>query len=309
MMKLNLKKISAFALAVGLSVAAATAGAQTPGTQTLVRFSTDAGPVDIELYDDSAPQTVANFLSYVRSGAYDGSFFHRLVRGFVLQGGGLRYNNTASPVITPIPTQAPVANEFSPNRSNVRGTVAMAKLDGNPNSATNQWFVNLADNAANLDAQNGGFTVFGRVTAPSMAVADKLANSYRVVNASACTNLGAVVSVMNQTPMWITPANCESVSAGHLMLVKARELSRNSSTTPSERIFNYLEAAYATLIYPPSPATQSGGGFVFRYYAPSQTYVGIKDDQLYALVLSRGSELIPLGSVSEWLAAAQTNGY
>lgn len=309
MMNLNLKKVAAFALAVGLSAAGAAAWAQSAGTTTLVRFTTAAGPVDLELYDGSAPKTVANFLNYVRTGAYDGSFFHRLVRGFVIQGGGFRYSDDTNPNISVIPTHAPVVNEFSTSRSNLRGTVAMAKVGGNPDSATNQWFVNLADNAANLDGQNGGFTVFGRVTAPSMAVVDRLANSYRLVDASACTPLGAAVTAMSQTPMWATPASCESVTASHLMQVTARELLRTSTAPATERVFNYLEAAYATLIHPPSQATQTGGGFSYRYYPATQTYVGVKDDQLYALALSQGTTPLALGSLSQWLATAQSQGY
>lgn len=308
-MRFNLKKVAALGVALGLSMAAAASWAQTAGTTSLVRFTTAAGPIDIELYDEGAPKTVANFLSYVRTGAYDGSFFHRLVRGFVMQGGGLRWSDTASTKISSIPANAPVVNEFSATRSNVRGTVAMAKVDGNPDSATNQWFVNLVDNAANLDAQNGGFTVFGRVTVPSMAVVDRLANNFRVVNASACTPLGAAVSVMSQTPMWATPANCESVTASHLMQVTARELLRTSSASATERVFNYLEAAYATLIYPPSQATQTGGGFTYRYYPATQILVGVKDDQLYALALSNGTTPVALGSLSQWLTTAQGQGY
>ncbi len=308
-MRFNLKKVAALGLALGLSVGAAAAWAQTAGTSTLVRFSTAAGPIDIELYDEAAPKTVANFLNYVRTGAYDGGFFHRLVRGFVMQGGGLRWSDTATTKISVIPTNAPVVNEFSATRSNLRGTVAMAKVDGNPDSATHQWFVNLADNAANLDAQNGGFTVFGRITAPSMAVVDRLANNYRVVNASACTPLGAAVSVMSQTPMWTTPANCESVTATHLMQFTARELLRTNAASATERVFNYLEAAYPSLIYPPTQATQTGDGFSYRYYPATQTYVGVKDDQLYALALSNSTSPLALGSLSQWLTTAQSQGY
>jgi len=90
----------------------------------------------------------------------------------VIQGGGYRYNpaNNTAPHID---TQPPIVNEFGV--SNTRGTVAMAKLGGDPNSATSEWFVNLADNSANLDTQNGGFTVFGRVIGDGMDVVDQIA--------------------------------------------------------------------------------------------------------------------------------------
>jgi len=141
---------------------------------TTVRLQTTLGIIDIQLYDEAAPLTVANFLSYVDSGAYTDSFIHRSVPGFVLQGGGYTWNSTTNSV-NAITANAPVANEYSATRSNLRGTVAMAKVGGDPNSATNQWFINLGDNSANLDNQNGGFTVFGKITDNSMAVVDAIA--------------------------------------------------------------------------------------------------------------------------------------
>ncbi len=144
-----------------------------------VRMQTALGPIDIELFDTDAPQTVANFLSYVESGAYNNSFIHRSIPGFVIQGGGYIWDSTSnSPVV--IPKKPPVVNEFNLLHSNLRGTIAMAKVGGNPNSATSEWFINLADNSANLDTQNGGFTVFGRVSAASMATVDTIANLPRV---------------------------------------------------------------------------------------------------------------------------------
>jgi len=104
----------------------------------VVRFSSNAGEFDIELFDGSAPRTVRNFLNYVESGRYDGTFVHRSVPGFVIQGGGFGLNG-AEPV--PVKTDAAVPNE--PRISNRRGTVAMAKVDGAPDSATSQWFINL----------------------------------------------------------------------------------------------------------------------------------------------------------------------
>ena len=142
--------------------------------RTHVRFNTNyidpAQPtvpqfIDIELFDDKAPLTVDNFLHYVLGNApssFDGTFFHRLVNGFVLQGGGY---NVVNPN-THINTLPPVHNEFHPGdaeTSNTIGTLAMAKNPGNPNSATAEFFFNLGNNAANLDTQNGGFTVFGKV--------------------------------------------------------------------------------------------------------------------------------------------------
>ena len=126
----------------------------------IVRMQTDLGAIDIEMFDTVAPQTVANFMNYVNDGDYDGTFFHRSIPGFVVQGGGYIANTPNGSILTDgaslIPTDPPVVNEF--NLSNLRGSIAMAKVGGDPDSATSQWFFNLDDNSANLDEQNGGFT-------------------------------------------------------------------------------------------------------------------------------------------------------
>ncbi len=136
---------------------------------TRIELETSLGTVTIDLLAGTAPATVQNFMNYVSAGDYDGSFFHRSVPGFILQGGGFRF---AAGQYTAIPKNPPVLNE--PCLSNTRGTIAMAKLGGDPDSATNQWFINLANNAAILDAQNGGFTAFGRVVS-GMNVLDAIA--------------------------------------------------------------------------------------------------------------------------------------
>lgn len=147
--------------------------------QTKVVVETNLGGIPITLYDEQAPLTVANFLGYVNRGDYNDVIFHRLVDGFVLQTGGFRETLvTQESLVEPIKTQFPIDNESWV--SNTRGTIAMAKLSGDPDSATSQWFVNLADNSANLDTQNGGFTVFGEVT--DFTTVD-LISSQPVVNA------------------------------------------------------------------------------------------------------------------------------
>ena len=138
---------------------------------TVVRFETVLGNFDVRLFDEDAPLTVQNFLNYVNDGDYNGSIIHRSSPGFVIQGGGYSYDPTV--IFDDIPSDGSVVNEFS--RSNVRGTIAMAKLAGDPDSATNQWFFNLTDNSANLDTQNGGFTVFGEVMGNGMVVVDEIA--------------------------------------------------------------------------------------------------------------------------------------
>ena len=139
---------------------------------TTVRVNTSLGDFSIELFDDVAPVTVANFLNYVNSGRFNGTLIHRSKPGFIIQGGILTCDSKAS-CLKPITTDATIQNEF--NVSNTRGTVSMAKVGGDPNSASSQWFVNLADNSKNLDDQNGGFTAFGRVVGDGMAIVDTIA--------------------------------------------------------------------------------------------------------------------------------------
>lgn len=141
---------------------------------TLVQFHTGLGDIDAELYDQDKPVTVQNFISLVQAGAYQNSFFHRCVPGFVLQGGGfLSFNPNSTNIIGPpysnfgqVGNFGPITNEFKvgPFHSNLYGSIAMAKTS-DPNSATSQFFFNLANNSASLDDTNnsGGFTVFGHV--------------------------------------------------------------------------------------------------------------------------------------------------
>jgi len=159
-----------------------------PAQATVVRMDIAVGgdqavqEVYIELFDQQAPVTVANFLKYIENSngdrRYDGTFIHRSIPGFIVQGGGFAYDPASGPfnaLLPHISVDTPITNEFDPSRSNLRGTIAMAKLGNDPDSATSEWFVNLADNSANLDNQNGGFTVFGRVLDPDMAIIDSIA--------------------------------------------------------------------------------------------------------------------------------------
>ena len=142
-----------------------------------VLIETPLGNIEIELLKDDAPNTVENFLQYIESGKYTGAFMHRSMPGFIIQGGGFTFSGSNPSGIIPF---ASVENEFK--LSNLRGTVAMAKIGNNPDSATSQWFINLADNSENLDNQNGGFTVFARVIGNGMAVADAI-SQLEIINA------------------------------------------------------------------------------------------------------------------------------
>jgi len=168
--------VSVGIMSIGIMASATQAG-------PVVRFNLDysvtdsSGPIDyfdVELFDTAAPITVANFLKYVNNGLYNNTIIHRDAKDFVMQGGGFtpEFSGTIPTALNPITSYGAIQNEFSPTRSNVRGTIAMAKLGNNPNSATNQWFVNLGDNSANLDNQNGGFTVFGQVIGKGMTLID-----------------------------------------------------------------------------------------------------------------------------------------
>jgi cyclophilin family peptidyl-prolyl cis-trans isomerase len=149
------------------------------GDNPVLSLNTNYGPIVVELFEDATPITVNNFLNYVNDGDYLESFFHRSVEDFVIQGGGFTTDSTTftdTDQFTDVLPDAEIQNE--PGISNLRGTFAMAKLGGNPNSATSQFFVNLTDNhatsGANLDTQNGGFTVFGQIL--DMTTADTIAD-------------------------------------------------------------------------------------------------------------------------------------
>ena len=137
---------------------------------TIVEVETNLGEFQINLYDNATPLTVANFLAYVQNGDFSDSVFHRSVSAFIVQGGAVVTDGNAA--LSAITTRPSVTNE--PVYSNVRGTIAMAKLGSSANSATSQWFFNLGNNASNLDNQNGGFTAFGEVIS-GMDVVDAIA--------------------------------------------------------------------------------------------------------------------------------------
>jgi len=160
--------------------------ARTAAANVVVVLQTVLGPIELELFDAAAPLTVANFLGYADSGAYDSSFIHRSVPNFVVQGGGFKISGAQIVAVAPSPPS--VANE--PGLSNVRGTVAMAKVGGQPNSATTQWFVNVVDNLF-LDTDNGGFTVFADVIS-GMPVVDSINTLIRVNAGSPFTELPVV---------------------------------------------------------------------------------------------------------------------
>ena len=127
-----------------------------------VQLQTSMGAITLELYPEKAPQSVENFLTYVRDGFYDGTIFHRVIDGFMVQGGGF------TPDYQRKSTRAPIENEADNGLSNATGTVAMARTR-DPHSATAQFFINVADNTfldhKSKTPRGWGYTVFGKVVA------------------------------------------------------------------------------------------------------------------------------------------------
>jgi len=149
--------------------APAAAADATHKEDSMVVMHTNLGDIEIEVLADAAPKTAANFLQYVRDGFYDGTIFHRVIPGFVIQGGGFTADYQQKP------TRDPIANESDNGLDNDRGTLSMARTS-DPDSATSQFFVNLSDNPP-LNARGGrpGYAVFAKVT-DGMDVVDKIAD-------------------------------------------------------------------------------------------------------------------------------------
>lgn len=149
-------------ISLGLSLALAVA---LPAWAQKVRIATSEGDIVLELDRAKAPKSVDNFLQYVKDGHYAGTIFHRVIDGFMIQGGGL------GPNMQEKPKRAPIALEAQNGLSNLRGTVAMARTS-DPDSATSQFFINVVDNPR-LDTYGGGYAVFGKVV-DGMDVVDKI---------------------------------------------------------------------------------------------------------------------------------------
>lgn len=146
---------------------AATFSVCTYAANTLVEMKTSMGNIEIELFNDKAPVSAKNFEDYAKANFYNGTIFHRVIPGFMIQGGGMDANMVEKQ------TKAPIKNESSNGLKNTRGTLAMARAN-NPNSATSQFFINVVDNDfLNKGSMNAGYAVFGKVT-KGMDVVDKI---------------------------------------------------------------------------------------------------------------------------------------
>ncbi len=157
-----MRLLPAVLLCLALPLAAQTKAPTKPKPR--VRLETSYGPVVLELEPELAPETVANFLRYVKEGHYAGTIFHRVIPGFMVQGGGLREDLTEKPTHAPIPNEAPAT--FKAGLKNVPGTVAMARQN-DPQSATAQFYINTNANPdldhKSLTPEGYGYCVFGRV--------------------------------------------------------------------------------------------------------------------------------------------------
>jgi len=169
MVRLLARMVRPLAAAGFIALVGATAMAQekaAPGVRVLL--ATSAGNITLQLDAEKAPRSVANFLEYVKAGHYDGTVFHRVIDGFMIQGGGF------TPDMVQKPTRAPIPLEARNGLKNERGTIAMARTSA-PDSATSQFFINVVDNQS-LDYPNpdgNGYAVFGKVVA-GMDVVDKI---------------------------------------------------------------------------------------------------------------------------------------
>ena len=154
-------RAATFLSAVSLLLASIGVATAHSGDKVMVEMHTSKGLITLELDAEKAPVTVANFIEYVNSGHFDGTIFHRVIPGFVIQGGGLESGMKEKP------TQTPIENEADNGLKNVTGSICMARTN-DPHSATSQFFINLKDNQfldhTEKSPQGWGYAVFGQVT-------------------------------------------------------------------------------------------------------------------------------------------------
>jgi cyclophilin family peptidyl-prolyl cis-trans isomerase len=282
----------------------------------IVELETSLGSICIELLDDQAPLTTQNFVNYLNRGDLDGAILNRALPGFVLQGGGFRVG--VGPLIETIPKDAPVTNEpctldedlaipvghFIEKcsvRGNVAGTLSMAKA-GDPscmnpvprpgpgecplpqfvNSATSEWFVNLADNRDNLDNQNGGFTVFAVILGDGLAVAQAIA-ALDILPHVTSYMVGAI-SAFGSLPVQQVPAY-SSLAAGCFDPTKLAGLVNTSQT---EYLRDPINVAFFHLLVSGACGTllASGGDYMED---PSQTACPSNDEPALQLIETMGS--------------------
>lgn len=268
---------------------------------TMVRLYTTLGPIDLALKDAEAPLSVANYLAYVKSGAYDGTFIHRNVPGFVVQGGGYKLVNGAAPHI---PTFAPIALEYGASRPNIRGSISMARTS-ELNSATSEFFLNLVDNTTTLGPGNaGGYAVFGQMTTPSLPAMDAIARLSNV-------NAGGAFSTL---PI-VSPLTGGVVRNENLVLINSA-VALPARTTQADRAFDYLEATYWQYLKPSGvgvSGTADAGGvtYYYRFYPASGSYLGlsVKDNVVFYLVPEVGPDITRFAPLADLMVDVVKAGY
>ncbi|MDO7086123.1 peptidylprolyl isomerase [Pseudocolwellia sp. AS88] len=239
--------VSIFTVATAISCLSANA--------TTVEFQTSQGNIHVNLFDEDTPETVANFLSYIEDGAYTDSIFHRSVADFIIQSGGYTVSGTEVSAIT---KNASVINE--PVFSNVEGTIAMAKIAGDPDSATSEWFFNLADNSANLDLQNDGFTVFGQVITEGDDGVETLATLDAIANVATCNAAG-----FSDLPLVDYSCNSDSapsqenfITINQVVIIDS-SASTAQNLTPVRNTLREPDVEPEPEVAPETPSNSSGG--------------------------------------------------
>jgi cyclophilin family peptidyl-prolyl cis-trans isomerase len=233
-------------------------------TNSTVRIDTSAGPINVTLFDTQAPQTVANFLNYAQTGAYDNSIFHRLVTNFVLQGGGYRFD-ASTHSLSAITTNPAIQNEFG--QSNTKGTLAMAQVGSDINSGTDQFFFNLVDNSSSLDSQK--FTVFGQVAgAADQAVLDAMAKTSVLDESKGDpTSPFNTIPLNNYPPTGATATNfpTDTTASNYLLIKDVAVVNRDEflkysvvSNSNPNLVSPVVNAADNSLLYLQYAANQTG---------------------------------------------------
>jgi cyclophilin family peptidyl-prolyl cis-trans isomerase len=271
---------------------------------TLVQFNIAGTNVIVELFDHDKPGTVQNFIHYVKAGIYTNTFFHQLTPGFCIQGGGYGTARRSSSELiattniydlysyasTALNGNLPpyIVNEFStgPKVRNTYGTLAMAKIEGYDISSSSEWLFNLADNSADLDDQNGGYTVFGRVIQGD-GVLDYLSNSSSGIGitnlSSLWTNTGDVFEELPFKANGLTSIYC-----GDLIYANIKLLSKVTDDTTIPKI---------TIAYPPKNAVLTNSDYTIKGNVADKGVIAFMQCWLYKYPRSTNEILGVVGEI------------
>ena len=229
---------------------------------SFVQLTTSMGPIVIELDETSAPMTCANFIEYVKDGFYDGTCFHRVVPSFVVQAGGFGTD------LAQKPTREPIKSEWKPSVKNMRGAVAMNRLSNRPDSATSQFFINVADNAGFDSARDGaGYTVFGRVV-DGMDVVDRMSKVQTATN-KGMRDVPVQPVVIEKAEWSSTRPSPESQVSGSRVAQHTDSANVINDASSLERLDPIRWTRVGLVISPvETPTHFTGGGPVYRVEAP-----------------------------------------